>query len=226
MIVDPNTIMMICSTLNFKGKWKSPFDKDKNDIKTFNGLNGGSEAEFMNDYLMNESYYWGEDYGAVRLSLSGGTMWIILPDVGKTVDDILGSDEYLDMISNPNGWENCKRLNINLSVPKFDVSSDMDLQEGLKELGVTDVFDGEKADFSPLFTDDNSSGVSMGQVKHAARVKIDEEGCTAVAFTAMAMDGAAPPTDEEIDFIADRPFAFMLTTGGTVMFAGTVSNLK
>lgn len=38
-------------------------------------------------------------------------------------------------------WENTKHLIINLALPKFDITSQMDLNEGLKALGITDVFD-------------------------------------------------------------------------------------
>ena len=39
------------------------------------------------EYHMN--YYWGEDFGAVQMSLeNGSSMWFILPDEGKTVDEL------------------------------------------------------------------------------------------------------------------------------------------
>ena len=41
---------------------------------------------------------------------------------------------------------------IHWSVPKFDVDSNLELTDALKALGVTDVFDFDKADFSPLST--------------------------------------------------------------------------
>lgn len=227
--IDPETVLMLCSTISFKAKWDETFDKEKNDIKVFHGLNGENEFEFMNEYIIGHDYYWGDDYGAVRLGFENGySMWLILPDEGKTNDDILKSGEYIKMINNPRGWENSSNMNINISVPKFDVSSDMDLIDGLKKLGVKDVFDSSRADFSPLFksaSNEGYSGVSVTQVKHAARVVIDEEGCTAAAFTAMLFVGGMLMPGEDIDFILDRPFTFMISSGNSILFAGTVNSL-
>lgn len=56
------------------------------------------------------------------------------------------------------------------------------------------------------------------------RVMIDEEGCTAVAYTVMAAVGAGMPPDEEIDFTLDRPFLFVITGDGELpLFVGIVN---
>ena len=121
-------------------------------------------------------------------------------------------------------WEDQKRLLVHLSVPKFDVSSDLDLIDGLKALGVTDVFDGQAADFSPLTRDVEQIAVS--QVKHAARVLIDEEGCEAAAYTVIMTEAtAAAPPEDELDFVADRPFVFVITNAdGLPLFVGIVNH--
>jgi len=100
----------------------------------------------------------------------------------------------------------------------------MDLSEGLKALGVTDVFDGCASDFSPMT--DEVGGIFLSQVSHAARVEVDEEGCTAAAFTVMMACGAAMPPEEEVDFVLDRPFIFAITgESGLPLFIGIVNNV-
>lgn len=122
------------------------------------------------------------------------------------------------------GWTGQKYLTINLSMPKFDVSSDLDLIEGLKALGVTDVFDPNVSNFDPLeaSTDDP---LYISKAKHAARVKVDEEGCEAAAYTVMIINcGAAMPPDDEVDFTLDRPFLFAVTgDSGLPLFTGVVN---
>ena len=97
------------------------------------------------------------------------------------------------------------------SVPKFDVNSDLELTDTLKMLGVTDAFDDTRADFSPLADFDEPAAVT--QVQHAARVKIDEEGCEAAAFTAI-MGNATSAMPEDLPVVEmnlNRPFAFAIT---------------
>lgn len=223
LTVDPETVMLLCSTLYFKARWNNEFNPEKNDRKIFHGVNGEAEAEFMNGETTQ--YYFGGNYTSVRLYFTDGCdMWFILPDEGKTVDDVLNSGEYIEMISDSFNWENNQYIQVNVSVPKFDVSSDTDIAEGLKELGVRDVFDMGRANFSPLMNDGYE--IWVDKVQHAARVSIDEEGCTAAAFTVMMAPGGAMAPEEEIDFVLDRPFVFMITSGSGVLFAGAVNDLN
>lgn len=53
---------------------------------------------------------------------------------------------------------------------------------------------------------------------------IDEEGCTAAAFTGMAPSADALP-DKEADFVLDRPFLFCVTgDSGLPLFVGIVND--
>lgn len=60
---------------------------------------------------------------------------------------------------------------------------------------------------------------------HAARVKIDEDGVEAAAFTVLEPGDTAPmPPELEIHFTLDRPFLFSVVTGdGLPLFAGIVN---
>jgi len=137
-----------------------------------------------------------------------------------TVDELLADEEAMAFLLSDGDWENSKLLTVNMSVPKFDITSDVDLNEELKKLGVTDVFSSVDADFSPLTG--NMEGVFLSKTSHSARVAIDEEGCTAAAFTVMTTDGAPPPNDE-VDFVLDRPFIFVITgIDGLPLFVGVV----
>ncbi len=220
--LDPETVMALYSTVYFRAKWDNQFDKSKNDTKTFHAANGDIQTEFMNDTDTFGMFYAGEDFGAMFLDFKeGGKMWFILPDEDKTIDDVLRSGKYIEMMSDPGEWENSKMLKIRYSVPKFDISSQIGLSEGLKNLGVTDVFDIKKADLSPL----TDSAVFVSEANHAARVVIDEEGCTAAAFTEMIALGDALPPEDEMDFILDRPFIFAVTSDTQQpLFIGTVND--
>ena len=104
-----------------------------------------------------------------------------------------------------------------------------DLSDALKALGVTDVFDFDKSDFSPLIDEEKfDESVAVMRVQHAARVKIDEKGCEAAAFTAVRADAqsAAPEDLPVVEMDLNRPFAFMITgVDGLPLFLGTVNSL-
>ena len=221
--MDDKTVMALVTTINFHAKWRNEFSKSRTEEGVFHTAAEDLDCDFMHQGG-TRNYYWGDQFAAVSQSLeNSGEMWFILPDEGVSVDDLLQDEQTMDFIvSNKYEWENNKFLIVNLAVPKFDVVSDLDLISGLKALGVTDVFDSETSDFSPMTEDTDE--IYLSQIKHAARVTIDEEGCTAVAYTAMMAAGAAAPPDEEIDFTLDRPFIFVITgTGGLPLFVGVVN---
>jgi serine protease inhibitor len=110
-------------------------------------------------------------------------------------------------------------------LPKFDVSSQLDLIDGLKSLGIRDVFDPDVSDFTPMMED--ADGLYVSTATHAARVKVDEEGCEAAAFTVFAVEESAPLEEpDEICFTLDRPFLFVIESeSGQPLFIGVVREL-
>ena len=67
--------------------------------------------------------------------------------------------------------------------------------------------------------------LALSQAKHAARVKIDEDGCEAVAYTVLLMETTEMiEQPETVEFKLDRPFLFTITgLDGLPLFAGIVN---
>ena len=149
-------------------------------------------------------------------------MWLFLPDEAADVNAVIESGEILRLIRESGAWENKVYADINLAMPKFDVVSEIDLVDGLKAMGITDVFDVAVADFSPMKK--NADDVWLNEAKHASRVAVDEKGCVAAAYTSMMLlDGASRPSPEKVDFVIDRPFLFAITgADGAILFIGVV----
>ena len=173
-------------------------------------------------------YFWEEDFGAVAMGLkNGSTMWFILPDADKTVDDVLDDSAFTDVITQSEfrseDSTNSRYMKVNLSVPQFDVSSSIDLKEALQNMGVTDVFDPQLSDFSASVVSETEVPPYIAAVRQNVRVKIDEKGVTAAAYIEIPGAGAAALPDEVIDFILDRPFVFAITKSRIPLFVGTVN---
>lgn len=219
-----DTAAAIASTVALSARWDVTFNERATTADAFHTPDGDVTCDFMrssgDDYI-----YWGERFTAAKRAFDqGGAMWFILPDEGVTTNDLLQDSEALAFMLDPNVERNSRYVKLHLSVPKFDVSSQLELSGSLRALGVTEVFDAASADFSPL-TNANLP-INLSQMRHDARVIIDEEGCKAAAYTVMILPGAAPPQDrEEIDFVLDRPFLFV-TTGahGLPLFVGVVNH--
>lgn len=230
--LDPDDqIFTIASTIYFQSKWGDEFNKANNRQRIFHSADGDMECTFMNREKYTMNYYWGEDFGAVQMPLkNGSSMWFILPDGDKTVDDVLSSDEYMEMLTHKylytdDADENLKYVKVNLSVPKFDVSSSINVKDGLMSVGITDIFDPSVSDFSPSIAPSDSFAMLpyVSAINQDTRVIIDEEGVSAASYIEIIGAGAGAPPDEIIDFILDRPFVFAITKNYIPLFVGTVN---
>ena len=216
--LDPATAFALASSIYFTAAWQDQFSTVKTKEDVFHSPGGELSVPFMNKTMNGHMFFWGENYSAIYLQLTGNNrMWLILPDEGYTTADVLADGQY------PGSWENKGSYQINLSLPKFDVVNQMDLIEGMKAMGVTDIFDHTISDFTPM-TD--TPMLYVDQINHAARVSIDEEGCRAAAFTVISVPGAGPPPElDEIDFVLDRPFLFVVSSRDHLpLFAGVVNH--
>lgn len=219
----PETVLALVTTIYFQAKWEGEFSEKNTKPDIFHAKDGDVECDFMNQTEAYGSYYYTDGFSATKLALEGsGNMWFVLPDEGVGTEDLLENEKALALITGNTGDVECKTLRVNISLPKFDVNSKTDLKGGLMNLGVKSCFSSSAADFSPLTTDVEQ--IWLDKVEHGARVKVDEEGVSAAAYTVMMMCGAAMPPEDEIDFTLDRPFLFGITSSdGTPLFVGVVN---
>ena len=226
----PQTVMLLLSALYFKDRWSDEFYDGATSEDTFTAADGTAQrADFMHKTEDRASYVRGEGYTVAQLSFRGGERMIfLLPDEGTALTPLLRGEAALtDLFTDVYDNDEAQTAKLVWSVPKFDVNSDLELTDALKSLGVTDAFDDTRADFSPLADFDEPAAVT--QVQHAARVKIDEEGCEAAAFTAiMANATSAMPEDlPVVEMDLNRPFAFAITgADGLPLFVGAVNTME
>ncbi|MBQ7004543.1 MAG: hypothetical protein IJN57_11370, partial [Oscillospiraceae bacterium] len=218
-------MLTMASTIYFQAKWGDEFNKGMNTDGVFHAAYGDVNCTFMNQKLAEMNYYWAEDYGAVAMRMkNGATMWFILPDEDKAVDDVLSGGDYMNMVTLSDAFpeENKKWMKVNLSVPKFDVSSSVNVKEGLQNLGVSKIFDWTTNSFaSTMQSKSKPYPVYLDSINQDTRVKIDEKGVTAASYIELNFGaGAAEPPDEIIDFVLDRPFVFVVSREQIPLFVG------
>lgn len=225
--LNPDLAMALVSTVYFKSNWQDPFSEEETLDQVFHAPDGDQIVPFMHQTL-STNYYKFDTFSAVAMDLSGGRdMWFLLPSEELRPEDLLQDEQMMAFLLSQSRWydfmQQCQHFTeVKFSLPKFDIHSELDLIEGLRQLGVTEVFDPSRADFSPLLGD--QTGASVSQIRHAARVRIDEKGCEAAAFTEIDEDWASD-WDESVDFVLDRPFLFMITDDMNLpLFIGVVNH--
>ena len=219
--MDPEMLLTLASTVNYSGKWNNKFLPENTEKGVFHAVGGDVECDFMNSER-DMGYCWGEHFSSVSLQLeNNGHMKLILPDEGHSPDDLLNDEQVKELMLSNWDYPNNKYVIVDMSVPKFDVSSKIDLRSGLNALGITDIFDAGRSNFTPL-TD--TERVFLSQAEQDTRVTIDEEGCKAASLTVMMYNGSGAPEDH-VDFKLDRPFIFeIMSETGLPLFVGIVND--
>ncbi len=220
--LDPLTVLALASTIEYRVDWDSKFNEGRNIDAPFHGIGGDTTATFMRK-SKNGALFVGENFSAIALPLADGSnMWLILPDEGVTPETLLAEKIAVSMAMGSREGISWEGKMINLSLPKFDVVSKADLIPAVQAMGVTDIFNLESADFGSI-TDE---ALYVNMIDHAARVTVDEEGVTAVAFTIIGAPSTGMPPEEEVDFVLDRPFLFVITSrDGLPLFTGVVNTI-
>lgn len=209
--VDPTTRAMLLNTAYFVGQWASSFMPEANTSGAFHTAKGDVQAEYMNKTEQG-TFVQGDGWLRATLGLRNGAMTFVLPDEGVGVETLLASPEKLAEALN-GGEEHYGE--IYWQVPKFDFAAEMDLIPALQKLGVTDAFDGQ-ANFSAMAEE----ALYIDSALQKTRIKIDENGVSAAAYTQMSMARMSLPA-ESAAMTLDRPFLYAVTAeDGTLLFVG------
>ena len=215
---DGNDLLRLYNTIYYKSSWRDAFESSRTREDVFTAANGAKQKTDFMHRTESGSYRKGDGYTAAPRSLNYGRMVFVLPDEGVTPESLLQRQGFLAELT---GDYNAAELV--WSVPKFDVKSSTELNGVLQALGVTDAFDMAEADFTPL----TDNGAFLSSAMQAARVKIDEEGVEAAAYTEIVCADSAmmevPPT---VEMDLDRPFLFVIFDNSNVpLFVGTVNTM-
>lgn len=214
-------LLRLYNTIYYKAAWQEAFFEGATKQDIFTAADGTEQrTDFMHISIEGAPVARGEGYRCASLYLKdGGEMTFYLPDEGVTVEELLQRKNILSELLPVNAEE----VRVNWSVPKFDIRASLELNDALQALGVTDAFDAVKADFSPL----TEQTAYVESVNQAARVRIDEEGIEAAAFTEVQEAGAGAPQElDEEEMNLNRPFAFAIWKDGAPLFIGAVQTME
>ena len=215
-------LLRLYNTIYYKAAWQAEFFGGATAEDIFTAADGTEQkTDFMHISIEGSPVARGEGYRRASLYLKdGGEMTFYLPDEGVTVEELLQRENLLGELLPVDEWV----VQVNWSVPKFDLHDSLKLNDALQALGVTDAFDENKADFAPL----TEQPAYVESVNQAARVKIDEEGIEAAAYTEVDTNAAAAPPQEmpEEEMNLNRSFLFVIWKDGVPLFVGAVQTME
>lgn len=218
--IDGDVMASLLNAIYFKGTWAKPFDKNLSKEDKFTNWNGSTKKTmFMNRTFSNARVY--SDEYAEAMSIPYGneafSMTIVVPRSGVTVEKVLATldrDHWVQYLYDGYTYET------HFSMPKFEqeYAAEQLCIDILKDMGMKLAFTGA-ADFSAM----SDTPLCIDEVRHKAKIKVDEEGTEAAAVTYVGMKlTSVAPSSDIFYFKADRPFLYFISerSTGAILFAG------
>lgn len=219
--------LCLINALAFEGTWEEPYDEEGSIEPDVFTTEEGVEQDVRMMRSREQSYLENDlATGFVKPYENYNYAFVgILPNEGVTVGELL---ESLD------GTALCELLtpveyaSVDAGLPMFTSTYQAELSDILRALGVTDAFEAEVADFSPMGESDDGP-LYVSQVIHKTYVDVNEEGTRAAAVTSVGMDGASGTPDNPVvnEVILDRPFVYLIVDQQTMtpVFMGVAESI-
>ena len=226
--IPDEAIMYLVNALAFDAKWADEYEEHQIREGRFT-MEDGTRQDV--DMMHSEEYTYLEDdlaTGFIKYYKDRKYAFVaMLPNEGVTVSqyvDSLTGEHLRELLNNP------QDLTVFASIPKFETEYDIEMSEVLQEMGMTDAFDWQVADFSRLGTYNvDGMNICINRVLHKTFISVTEQGTRAGAATAVEMvaEGAAEIIEYK-EVVLDRPFVYMLIDCETNLpfFIGTMMNVN
>ncbi|XP_078266176.1 glia-derived nexin-like [Rhinoraja longicauda] len=226
-IISPDTLdeatkIVVANAIYFKGAWKSNFDVAKTHEAAFTGADG---EVYQVPMMAQKSVFkigkastpMSVDYNVLQLPYNGAvSMFIILPmDSSTKLTEII---PHINELGVKNWKKILKSTSLTISIPRFTAETETNMEKLLEPLGITNIFDKDKANFKNL---SKFKHLYVSQILQKAKIEVNEEGTKASAMTAaiMLMKSFGP------QFVVNRPFLYIIwhESAGTILFTGQVA---
>ena len=231
--ISEDTAFTLINALYLKDVW----NEYGNDLPSagdmvFSDVSGnGTTVPFLRGYYETGRPYEGSAFTSFFAeTFAGYRIHFLLPDEGRTADEVFTAEVLTELLTSADyravDEENKIRYYTRCLFPAFGGGCDENAAAVLQEtFGVRDLFSPRKSDLTALTGD----GAYCSEVRHIAKLTVDEKGIEGAAATVLPAAGAPGPDGYEevhLDFAVDRAFGFVLTDRyGAVLFTGVIRSL-
>jgi serpin B len=219
-VLNSLTRLVLTNAVYFKGDWAAQFDPQSTKDAPFH-VSADDTIDVPMMFQKDEFRY--AELDAIQI--------LELPYVGDDFSMLVLLPQDMDGLSaleakltpgNLDRWLSALRpRKVDVYLPKFKMTSQFSLNGVLQDMGMSDAFDSDKADFSGMT---GHKQLYITAVVHKAFVDVNEEGTEAAAATGVVM--ATKSVQVTPTFRADHPFVFLIrdNQSGSILFMGRLLN--
>lgn len=206
--VSDDFFVQLINATYFKGEWENKFDKKNNINDIFTDIKGNeSNVEYMNKEVRC-LYYADNSINMISLPYKSNdndiSMYIAVSDKAN-----MDFEEYINKMY---------VSNVDLYLPKFQPDCKISIKGLLLNMGIKTVFT-DSADLSNIINEGNAC---VSGIEHRSKIKVDEEGTVASAYTNIIVEATSAQPRYYTEFKVNKPFTFFIrdNTNNEILFIG------
>ena len=226
--IDPVTRLLLVNAIALDALWADPYKDNQVRDGEFTNADGETEEVSMMYGTENSYFETGDAVGFMKYYEGFDYAFLaILPDEGITVDEYvagLTGDKYREF------WESRTReYDVHTAMPEFTYEYDITMNGILRDMGITEAFDENAADFTGI-AEIAGENLYISRVFHKTFIEVTQGGTRAAAVTVVTMDtnGMAMIEPEFKEVYLDRPFVYAIVEveTGMPLFIGTMQSVN
>ncbi|XP_038605537.1 glia-derived nexin [Tachyglossus aculeatus] len=223
-LIDPAlTKLAFVNAVYFKGLWKSRFQPENTKKRPFVAADGKSYqvpmlaqlSVFRCGSTSTPNDLW---YNVIELPYHGDSISMLIALPTESTTPLSAIIPHISTKTIQSWMTTMVPKRVQVILPKFTAEAETDLEEPLKALGITEMFDQAKANFAKITRSEN---LHVSHILQKAKIEVSEDGTKASAgTTAILIARSSPPW-----FIVDRSFMFLIhhNPTGAVLFMGQIN---
>ena len=213
--IQDSDVFYLLNAIAFDGKWETPYEKEDLREESFTcetdptsgHADGDADPAPVREVSMMYSTEWGYLTGAHAVGVmkpykSGFSFVGILPEAGMPMKEFLASfdgDAWTELL------ESRTETAVVCGIPEFRTDSSMSLKDTLQAMGVTDLFDAERADLRDLAVSE-AGNIWINKALQRTVIEVDRHGTKAASISLFGGNDSAAPMETEV--ILNRPFVY------------------
>ncbi|MFU8857064.1 MAG: serpin family protein [Deferrisomatales bacterium] len=224
--IGPEHVLFLLNAVSFRGDWTHRFERSRTrpgpftladgtqvEVQRMSGTLGAGVRQVQGGVQIGELPYGGQAF----------VMTLALPPPGGSLAALVAGLDAGTWSRWTEGLpEDYAAAEIEVGLPKLELSYERVLNDVLTALGMGVAFDENLADFSRLLDLAPPLNAYLDFVKQNTYLRVDEEGTQAAAVTTVGVGvTSAPPS-----FVVDRPYLLVIRErlSGTILFLGAIGD--
>ncbi|XP_069676902.1 leukocyte elastase inhibitor-like isoform X2 [Periplaneta americana] len=200
----PGTVLMLLNAVFFSGKWDKIFDTTSTRLELFHKLSGSSKLvhtmhQYRKKLYAGHCSHLGAKFVHLLFKDEQYSMLVVVPDEREGLTNVTNNLQGERLY---NLTRHQELIHVNLAFPKFKFETTSSLNDVLRTMGLSDMFE-HSANFSGIAEE----ALAVSDVRQKAEIEVDENGAKASAVTSVRLAlFAAIRINEVLEIVADHPF--------------------